>query len=42
MAKFESGTFSFYEEYFDLLDVINSSFSIIEHQTQKKSISLKL
>ena len=31
MAKFESGTFTFYEEYFDLLDVVNCSFSIIEH-----------
>ena len=31
MAKFEAGTFTFYEEYFDLLDVINCSLSIIEH-----------
>ena len=36
IAKFEAGTFQFYEEYFDLLDVINCGFSIIEHQTQKK------
>jgi signal transduction histidine kinase len=42
LAKFESGTFKFFYEFFDLNEIIGNAFEVIRHQADKKNISLKL
>ena len=40
LAKFESGTFKFHNDYFDLVEIIEQAFETIKYQAQKKEISM--
>lgn len=41
-AKIEQGTFKFYEGYFDLIEVINTAFDILDHDIKKRGLKLNL
>lgn len=40
LAKFESGTFKFHNDYFDLTDIVQQAFQTLRHQATKKGIRL--
>jgi len=40
LAKFESGTFKFHNEYFDLIEIIEQAFETIRYQAEKKEIKM--
>ena len=40
LAKFESGTFKFHNDYFDLIEVIEQAFETIRYQAEHKEIKL--
>ena len=42
LAKFESGTFKFFNEYFDLNEIIENALDVIRHQAEKKNITIKI
>ena len=41
-AKLEAGTFTFNEDYFDLIDVINNSIDVIRYLADEKKIQVSL
>jgi len=40
LAKFESGTFKFHNDYFDLIEVIEQAFETIRFQAERKEITI--
>ena len=40
LAKCESGTFKFFNEFFDLSEIIENAFETIKFQSDKKEIKL--
>ena len=41
LAKLESNTFTFHEEYFDLIQVVENAFNQVRYQANQKGILLK-
>ena len=41
LAKFESGTFKFHNDFFDLTEVVTQAFETVRHQATKKGINLE-
>ena len=41
LAKFESGTFKFHNDYFDLIEVIEQAFETIRFQAERKEITIR-
>jgi signal transduction histidine kinase len=41
LAKFESGTFKFHNEYFDLIEIIEQAFETIKYHADKKEITMR-
>ena len=40
LAKFESGTFKFHNEFFDLIEIVEQAFEIIKYQAERKEIQV--
>ena len=40
LAKYDAGTFRFYNEFFDLSEVIQNAFETVRFQSDKKGITL--
>ena len=40
LAKFESGTFKFHNDFFDLIEVIEQAFETIRYQAERKEITV--
>jgi signal transduction histidine kinase len=40
LAKFESGTFKFHNEFFDFIELLENAFETIKFQADKKNIKL--
>lgn len=40
LAKYEAGTFKFYNEFFDLTEVVQNAFDTVRYQSDKKDIKL--
>jgi signal transduction histidine kinase len=40
LAKFESGTFKFHDNFFDLIEIVENAFETIRYQAERKNISL--
>ena len=40
LAKFESGTFKFHNDFFDLIEVIEQAFETIRYQAERKEIKV--
>ena len=40
LAKFESGTFKFHNDFFDLVEIIEQAFETIRYQAERKEIKV--
>jgi signal transduction histidine kinase len=40
LAKMESGTFIFHDDYFDLVEIIQNSFQVLRFLAEKKKIKM--
>ena len=40
LAKYDAGTFKFYNEFFDLSEVIQNAFETVRFQSDKRGITL--
>ena len=41
LAKYEAGTFKFFNEFFDLNEVVQNAFETVRYQSDKKEIKLE-